>query len=177
MDRKGFTLVEALVVMGIILMLSSFAIFYNRSNEKQLKLAKDQATLVNMLTQAKLLAAERFNEPPGPNLSNCAFGLHFEPATTTYVLFRDLGQDGCSNANGGYDAVSSPPEALETVSLSHRVLFSNIPSSGLDIIFVPPELVVSSTEPFPVNITIQTEEGDFFMTISISAAGQISVIQ
>lgn len=177
---NGFTLVEIMIVIAITVLLSSIAITYNRSGERQIILFRDQALVVGLLNRAKSLAIQKYRDPDisGDYLS-CAFGLHFESGSRDFILFQDFGEGGCSLANYEYGPTDPtqipppPPEELESFSLDSRLEFSGIPAGGLDILFVPPDLDVVSTAGLPVTITIQTIDGSLTTSITVSTAGQI----
>lgn len=171
---KGFTLVETLVVVSIILVLSTMAIVYNRSNERQIALYKDQAILVGLLNRAKAFTAQRYRDPATPDNPACAFGLHLD-SPRSFVLFQDLGDGDCEgvNTNYRYDEGADPTETLEIFSLDPRLEFEAIPGGGLDIFFIPPEINASSSAGLPVSIVIRTPDGALQATTVVSTAGQI----
>ncbi|MCP6720207.1 MAG: prepilin-type N-terminal cleavage/methylation domain-containing protein [Patescibacteria group bacterium] len=180
---NGFTLVEIMVVIAITVLLSSIAITYNRSGERQIVLFRDQALVVGLLNRTKSLAIQKYRDPDiSGDYSTCAFGLHFESGSRDFILFQDFGEGGCSLANYAYgptDPTATPPpplEELESFSLDSKLEFSGIPIGGLDILFVPPELTATTTHAsgFPVTITIQTVGGGSTVPITVfSIAGQI----
>jgi len=173
--RKGFSLFEMVVVVGITVLLSAITITYNRSGERQLILFKDQALVVGLLNRAKSLAIQKYQNPAiTQNKVFCAFGVHFE-APRDIVLFADLGSGSCdpTNANYRYDKGVSPPEALENKSLDARNIFSGLPEGGLDVLFIAPELVATSSADLPVTIMINSSVGSLTSPITVSAVGQI----
>ncbi len=173
---------EMVVVVGITVLLSTIALTYNRSGERQLILFKDQAIVVGLLNRAKSLAIQKYQNPAIPqDKVFCAFGAHFA-APREVILFTDLGCGGCSpaNANYRYDASGvtcggsvASPEALETKALDVRNTLSGLPEEGLDILFIAPELTATSSTDLPVTITIDTVVGGLSSTVTISEAGQI----
>jgi len=174
--RNGFSLLEMVVVVGITVLLSTIALTYNRSGERQFVLFKDQAVVVGLLNRAKSLAIQKYQNPAvvASDKVFCAFGVHFE-APRGIVLFADLGDGGCAstNANYRYDAGAVPPEGLETKSLDVRNGFSGLPGGRLDVLFVAPELTATSSAGLPVTITISSMVGGLSAALTISAAGQI----
>jgi prepilin-type N-terminal cleavage/methylation domain-containing protein len=172
---KGFTLIETLVTISITLVLSGLAIAYNRSSERQIVIYKDQATVIGILNRARSLTAQKYRDPSNPSHITCAFGLHIEPDSRNFVLFQDLGEGGCGPgaANYRYDSGASPSEALETFSLDPRLRFDGVPISGLDIFFIPPDITASSSTDLPVAFTIGTNDGQFAVTTTVAAGGQI----
>lgn len=177
---RGFTLVETMVAIAITLVLSTIVLSYNRSSEKQIVLFRDQAVVIGVLNRAKSLAIEKFNSDPNV----CAFGVHFDQNLSTFVLFQDLSLGGASepvfgcrdyaqgtyNSNLRYDGGS---ELFESFSLDPRLEFGAIPSNGLDILFIPPEINVTSTEVLPVTINIKTKDNSASASITIGQGGQI----
>ncbi len=173
---KGFTLVETFIVISITLLLSALAFTYNRSSERQIALFKEQAVIVGLLNRAKSLAIQKYQNPATPQFLTCAFGLHFEANSPNYILFQDLGQGSCGPdvSNYRYDSTSNPPEALETFSLDPKVEFVNL-ASDLDILFVPPELNIISTQQLPVKVTLGTKDKMSTVSITVAEGGQITI--
>lgn len=174
-SRDGFSLFEMVVVIGITALLSTIAVTYNRSGERQLAIFKDQAVVVGLLNRAKSLAIQKYQNPAiTQDWVFCAFGLHLE-APREIILFTDLGSGSCdpTNANYRYDEGVTPPEALETKALDVRNVFSGLPEGGLDILFIAPELVATSSADLPVTFTINSTVGGLTSLVTVSAAGQI----
>jgi|SRR3989344_6268422 len=173
----GFTLIETLVVISITIILAGVLLVYNRSNEGQIVLYRDQAVIVGLLNRAKSLAIQKYREPAFSDYSACAFGVHFEPSPSRdFVLFQDLGLGGCTAGRVyAYNDGAVPPEELQRISLDSRLRFVGIPASGLDILFVPPEVSILTNSPdgLPIAITVETNDGKFVSTATIGAAGQI----
>lgn len=175
--KTGFTLVETMIAVAIALILSTMLLTYNRSSEKQIVLFREQAILVGFLNRAKTLAVEKFNREPRV----CAFGIYFPSnAPDKFILFQDLqpeGSDpvfGCRdeegnfNTNFRYDA----GEEFESFTIDSRLKFVDVPAD-LAIAFVPPELSVVSSAPLPVNIKIETFDGEGSASITVGEIGQI----
>ncbi len=177
---RGFTLVETMVAIAITLVLSTIVLSYNRSSEKQIVLFRDQAIIIGILNRAKALAIEKFNSDPNV----CAFGVHFDEDLSTFILFQDLNMRavsepifGCRdytlgvfNTNFKYDGGS---ELFETFSLDPRLRFDSLPPNGLDVVFIPPEISVTSTELLPITITVKIKDGSASVPITIGEGGQI----
>lgn len=174
--ESGFTLIETAVVMGIVIFLSAMALTYNRASERQLAVFKDQAMIVGLLNRAKSLAIQKYRNPDIIGKTSCAFGVHFSSVAPQLTLFQDLGDVyPCSSddTNYRYDSVSSPPEKIESFNLDPRIVFSGLPGGGLDILFIPPELNVTSTLDLPAAVVLETTDGQLTTTITISVGGQI----
>ena len=77
----GFTLVETLVVIGILMLLTTSLIAYTRSSGKQIVLYTEQAKLIGALNKAKSLALQR-------NMAEsvCAYGIRFTGSNTYEIV-------------------------------------------------------------------------------------------
>lgn len=167
--KRGFTLIEILVVLGIMAMLTSIAILYSRTSEQQIILFKEQAKAVSVISRAKSLAIQTFAAAPGV----CGYGVRFN-SDGTYILFRDLPETGadCGSADQRY---SGEAENFETNQLDPALRFSEL---GLDeILFIPPDPLVLIT-PAPTNsaaiIKIGIQGGATESIIKVSKAGQVT---
>jgi len=77
----GFTLVETLVVISIMMLLTTTLIAYTRSSGKQIALSTEQAKLIGMLNRAKSLALQRDTAE-----QFCAYGIRFNPPSTYEIV-------------------------------------------------------------------------------------------
>lgn len=157
---RGFTLVEMMVVVGIMTLLSSILITYDRTSELQVLLYRDQSVVVGVLNRVKALAIQKYYE--GGSEEACAFGVHFSPPRT-YTIFQDL-KPTCNN-------ILDAGEGLETFFLNPRAEFGTITSN--DIVFIPPDLVRGSAN--DTDEVVEIVAGPFKARIIISFAGQITV--
>lgn len=172
MKRGGFTILEMLVVIGITVLLSSLAISYNRSSGRQLSVFREEARMVNLVNRAKVLAMERFNEPPADGVSVCGVGFRTENAKD-FLLFQDFDASGnCDNSDYAY---SGPDEDIENFTLGDQIEFTGDAAAGLEVMFIPPHLRVTSTQAFPVSFQIVNTQGSESVTVSVSAAGQVTI--
>lgn len=174
--KHGYSLVEVLVVVGVTIFLSGLILAYNRSSEKQVVLYRDQAVIIGLLNRAKSLAAQRYNAAGSSTEVPCAFGLHFDEASNKFILFQDIGPGSCDVPRTvGFDGVS-PLEEIESFSLDRKLEFVNVPEGGFDIMFISPDLNVSTTltSGFPLSVILRVVGDTLQAPITISSAGQIS---
>ena len=93
--KRGVTLIEMIIVVGIITVLLTILIGYSRETAKNLTLINNQAKLVSLFSRAKSLG-QGFPVDPPVGYMVCGYGIKAEidPGTNEYTgeffLFRDL---------------------------------------------------------------------------------------
>lgn len=166
-NKKGFTVLEMLVVISIVILLSSVLILYSRTGENQIVLFRDQSRLITGLNRAKSLSVQAFN---APDLS-CAFGVHFSKTENAFLIFRDLATN-CRDADHVY---SDAGEIFENYPLSSRIQFGE--TTLTDIVFIPPDPVILIDNDFnktEAMITLETLNGNASLTVRVNNAGQVT---
>jgi prepilin-type N-terminal cleavage/methylation domain-containing protein len=87
MDKKGFTLIEILIVLGITAVLSSLAIVYTHVGQNQISLSIEESKIAQLILEAKELSVATYSS----NGATCAYGVAFNyaspAASSTYSLF------------------------------------------------------------------------------------------
>lgn len=161
--KRGFTLIEMMIVITISAVLMAMVLFYGRGGEKQIILLTEQAKLVNTILRSKSLAVQTFNQPRRP----CGYGVHFVP--NGYVLFKDLAED-CAMSDKKY---SGPDEEVENITLNKVVKF--LPPPLLDILFIPPDPTVILIPPqSEAVLTIATLDETSSLKVKVTEAGQVT---
>ncbi|MEK7162958.1 MAG: type II secretion system protein [Patescibacteria group bacterium] len=173
--KKGFTIVELLVSIGIVALLSAVMLTYSRTGERQIIIFKEQAKIIGVLSRAKSLSIAAFGDT-GTNVP-CGWGVHFDSLGMIMTVFKDLPSDlnmGCLSANNIYDGSSD--EKFEEIKLDNKAIkFGELQLS--DIIFIPPDPLIiidnnlSKTEAL---IKIKTIDDQSERIIKITNAGQIT---
>jgi len=83
--RKGFTLLEMLIVIGISGMLSAIAIVYSSVARNQVALSVETAKIADVILSAKSLAITTYAQ--GGVGTACGYGAAFNVAANTYSVF------------------------------------------------------------------------------------------
>ena len=177
MSNKGFTTIELLVNISLVLLLSGLVITYNRIGERQIIFIKERAKFVDTLYKAKSLSVQTFSDTVTP----CGFGVEIANDLREYILFRDLPNDDngeCSSADNSYLSRSNEDELIERNFLEEGIEF-NVPGiQPYSIVFIPPDpdVVISSLgDPRrEIRITMK-DEHDSESTIIVTKFGQINV--
>ncbi len=137
-SNEGFSIIEILAVMAIIVTISGIAIVNWRSGEKQYALQRAASKLSQDIRRAEELAmsTKQFQGqvPEG------GYGVFFKVSEKDhYILFADL------NNNNHYDP--GLDGLVEDIPLEKEIQISQLsPSSPLHITFTPPEPTVTITQ-------------------------------
>lgn len=171
-NDRGFTLIESLVVIGILSLLTSMLLFYNRGTETQISLLKEKASITSALFKAKDLSLANFTM--GDSLSNvCGYGVHFEK--TRYFIYRDLFRD-CAASDRIYSKDDENEILKDDIfTLSSSLNLTNL--ADLDIFFLPPiPQVYFDGHPATgeKEVVLSNLERNIEGKIIINSAGQIS---
>jgi len=179
-ENGGFTYLEMLIVIGIIVLFASFIITYNHVSERQLILVKDQAIIVSALQKAKSNALATFSEAG----VSCGFGVHFSSSTipNQLVIYKNTPQTTSTNSLALCLAMdhSYQPAVLssttEIIYLDKTIRFKSV--SSTDVFFVPPDPTIfidnSSSTPASI-IEIETIDGLATKAVKVSNFGQITI--
>jgi prepilin-type N-terminal cleavage/methylation domain-containing protein len=169
--KNGFTLIEMLVVIGIISILSGIFIVYSRTGEQQIVLFKEQAKVMAAVSRAKILGISAFRESSTEAGSSCGYGVHIE-LPNTVIIFKDIAQN-CELSDQRYTP-ANPSEKFESFQLDPRVKL-DVMTSLTDIVFIPPDpSVVITPDQDQAVIVIKTIDDKSSATIKVNSAGQIS---
>lgn len=165
--KAGFTVLEMMVVISIMILLSSVLILYSRTGENQIVLFRDQSRLITGLNRAKSLSIQSFDV----SSPSCAFGVHLSKAENAFLIFRDLATD-CQNADHIY---TDSGELFESYQLSPRLKFGEITLT--DIVFIPPDpktLIDNDSNKTEAAIVLETLNGNTSLEVKINNVGQIT---
>ena len=163
--NKGFTLIELVVVIGIIVLLTALTLPNYRAGDKQLSLQRSVSKLSQDLRRAQEMAMSSREFIGAPPTFRGGYGIYFNLSQPgQYILFADL-----DNEND-YDT----GEAVETLVLESKIIIDSLsPSGPLTIVFIPPDpTIVFSPDAAIASITVINEETK---TVQINKAGLIAI--
>jgi len=178
----GFTLIEMVAVVGIIVILSAIVLVNYRSGDSQLALLRSANKLSQDIRRAQEMAmsAEEVN-----NKVYDRYGIHFDinpgvpDGKKSYILFGDDG------GNGAYQG-DPPDKPIETVNFEKNVEINQILASAggsensvqkISITFQPPDpttYILESGEN-KIVVKIQLISGSNTKTVVVNKAGLIYV--
>ena len=173
---RGFTLIEMLVVMGLVLILITISAMYNRSVGRQVIVIREHAKVLSAFVRARS-AGLTIPKTDSSGGYICAYGVRVDSAARTIILFKDLGgllPGSCVSANHVYDGDS---ETLERIVLDATVNMTAI--NIQDIVFIPPsgEVIITNEGGAVVQsatITVTGVEDGLSRSVKINTFGQIT---
>jgi len=87
-SRRGFTIVELLVVMAISAMLAGIAITYSNISKNQIALSVEASKIGGTLYRTKDLAIATYNAPARPgSTKTCGYGMLIDSKNNNYSIF------------------------------------------------------------------------------------------
>ncbi len=173
----GFTIIEMLVILGVLALLSGVLIVYSRSGEMASNLIRQSAKMVADINRAKNLSitTTTFTNSFGQNLKPCGYGVYFDTNSIPdqYIIFADTSSDCGSSL---YQRVSDGSNDLEVIPI--------LPSFSLEIgnvqqiFFLPPdpEVFFTTLDGSNINeaeIEIRSEKGAI-IGVRVNKTGQVS---
>jgi prepilin-type N-terminal cleavage/methylation domain-containing protein len=86
-NKKGFTLIEILIVLAITALLSGLAIVYTHVGQNQISLSIEESKIAQLILEARELSIATYSS----NSATCAYGVAFDyaspAASSSYSLF------------------------------------------------------------------------------------------
>ncbi len=172
--EKGFTLIETLVVVSILMLMTSMLVLYNRTGERQILLLREKARLISVIFRAKSLALNTFIEDEAA----CGYGVHIGPSASSgqagYFIFRDKAIN-CRMSDRVYTDATDEIVSGSEVQLDPALQFKQ--TDITDIVFVPPNPAVFLNGGQGMRegaIALASIDNKSRVTIIITNAGQIS---
>ena len=172
--RGGFTLIEIVVVMGIIAILSSMMLGYSQRNSRQVLLATSQAKLASMFARAKFLSIQSFFYSGPQDEIVCGHGVGIDVDAKRVFIFQDIIDGGlCSRDIDDYE-FDGGDRILEG-ELNQLQLADNgidIATDSEYIIFIPPEPLVKFSGSGRESSVVISDE-NLSLGITVTENGQI----
>lgn len=166
-DKKGFTIIELVIVIGIISILSIIIIPSYHAGQNQFALQRSAHKLAQDLRKAQEMAMSS-NEISGKNPTG--YGIDFKKSRSNYyILFANL------NSNTQRDGSD---QDLETIELESKIIISDLsPSNNFSILFSPPDPItwVNNSSSKTAEITLSIQGTNETKIVRVNPAGLIEV--
>ena len=193
-SRSGFTIVELLVIIAVMVIIATVTLVYNGSGRNEVNLSVQSAKIAGLLLQAKQLAIASYDT--GSSLV-CGYGVYFDIPNQAYSLFAysPQGAAECPDLSTLESSSTWLWHAGDAAKYSAEVWQVPIPAgltmttgtvanpSVETVIFYPPNpatVMVSADNgknfesTSTLYVDLQTVDGQAKASISISPAGQVN---
>jgi len=165
--QKGFTLIELIIVMVIIVILSTLVLANYRDGQKRYALVQSAQQLASDLRRAQNMAMNGI----GITATRQGYGIYTQKDRTYYLIYSN------SNASQSYQPSD---ELIETVNLANNVKITDVSISNnkADIYFESPDPITyikSPGNPNSVTITLGMDGFANTETVTVTLAGVIQV--
>ncbi len=168
--RRGFALVELIVVVGVTALLAGVLVSYNSQSRSQVALSVERAKIAQVIGRARSLAISTYLQNP----TDCGFGVSFDYGPARNYSLVQFSNATCVDLTGG----TLTPR--ETFRLDPAVEFgSGVNQVGL-LIFVPPDPTLLMEDPAGAplagtgKIYLAARGGASPIALDVGFAGQIS---
>ena len=172
--KRGFTLIEIIVVVAIVTFLSGYLLVYTGRSRSQITLSIEQSKLIQIIARSKALAISTYSNPRAP----CGYGVRMRYGENAYALYR-YDSDDCGGISS-VDTASAGYAEFQTFLLPQGIVFVDGEARIETALFVPPDptvflwsdggILLSSSG----NIYLETKDGSARASVSMNPGGQIS---
>lgn len=191
LSRRGVTLLEVVVTLGVIGMLSSVVIGYGRETREQITFMRAEIRAMNLFVRARSMAVSSFLEggldndvPAGQKI--CGYGVHLDQTTQELFIFRELSSD-CAMADriysGADERIEGTDYSIQFKNQMVKVVSSSESPDLQDVIFIPPDPIIILNNDPELNDVYMTLEATGHNgtkrkgTIDISDVGKVKLLQ
>ncbi|KKS44827.1 MAG: hypothetical protein UV48_C0009G0025 [Candidatus Azambacteria bacterium GW2011_GWA2_42_9] len=170
--KNGFSLIEILVVLAIIMLMAGIVTF-NISSQRQnsaLFRSAQKLSLDLRRVQNYALSSKNFRISGVP----CGWGIHFySPNSSSYTIFADTAASlNCSDRD--FIRSIDGSEDFETINLDAGIIISSLSNGLSDIVYTPPQpSVVFIPDQTTASIVLSNRFST--KTININKSGLISL--
>ena len=178
--NKGFTIIELLVVISVIIILTAIVLISYRSGQQQFALQRSANKLAQDIrrTQEMAMSARECTHPtacPAGGVPLGGYGIYMEKEASQIRNYK-IYADGDNNEK--YDS----GEEIETIYLEDGVEFQSVqPANKMSVNFKPPDPTIElrdQTGADKTNVTIiiaLTADSSKTKTILVNRAGRIEI--
>jgi len=162
--QRGFTLVELLVSIFIIVLMSGIILANYRQSGQQFALQRSANKLAQDIRRAQEMAMGAAEHAGCPADYKYGYGIYLIATESGhYILFAD-----CDNGED-YDS----GEMVEDIKFESGVKIKTLSGDPLTITFTPPDPKITISSPAPATITLGNDSQT--KTITLNSAGLIEI--
>lgn len=172
---RAFTLVETMIVAGMIVILSAILIGYSSQGSKQLILASSEAKILSLVSRAKFLSVETFFAGQSEGETQiCAYGVKVDRSGGEIFIFQDRASE-CP-ADDRYDSESDLRLGgeINEVILEPTVMRMTDATTLDNLVFIPPDPDVKiNNGAASASVVVELTDGSGDFTVTVNNVGQV----
>ncbi len=179
--KRGFTLLEIIVVIGIIVILSGIFIGFSQESRNQIMLNVEKARVVNLFSRAKSFALTGYTNPPSLP-PPCSYGVKFSSSSYTLFEYTPPAPESCDDIESITSIVLIGIREAEKTDFNSKIKIDSASADSLGyIVFIPPNLLTKLFDQngnemsAPAKIYLKTVNGSATSEIVVSSLGQINL--
>lgn len=177
--KKGFTIIEFLIVISIIGIFSAITFPNYRSTQQQLVLQRSASKLAQDIRKVQEMAISAKECPPSicggsEPIIPPGYGIYLHQGDSDYLLYADVNPaDGNEKYDSGNDKV------VETIEMEKGIEIKSVSPASMSINFKPPDpkVRISGTggDFTEAIITLGVKDTSFEKEVKVNKAGLIYV--
>lgn len=171
--RKGFTVIELLVVIFIIITLNSISFVYYREGEKQLTFQRTVSKILQDIRRVQEMTIAGKKCPANVSCGqNTLYGIEFSKNSSSYFLYIDL------NGNGLFDQSSDhllEEGKLEAGTKIEEIKINDTFQDKISLTFLPPDpITLINGNPVFSTADIKITRGNANWLIKVNKFGLVA---
>ncbi len=179
-DRRGFTMIEMLIVVAVTAMLSSFLLLYNSTSRQQVALFVERAKMSQVMQKAKSFSIASYATTD----EACGYGVEVNYDTRSYFIFKYAKPpaSSCEEITIIGTSENDPniqPLTSYTYELNNALVFDRPADAIESVLFIPPDpRVLVRTGDIILRsggIYMATRDHSAKASVLVGVAGQISI--
>ena len=140
--QSGFTIIELLTVIFIILFLSGMVLANYHTGNSQLSLELEANKVASDIRTVQEMGLSAPAVPGFADQVIGGYGIHFSKNDQSYVFFVDTSPAG---GDGQYESGSGGDTVLQTVAMDPSYYIVSVDTDAVSVLFLPPEPATNIT--------------------------------
>jgi prepilin-type N-terminal cleavage/methylation domain-containing protein len=183
MAKRGFTLIEILIVISIISVLSTIMLGYSRSSSQQILLTKLVTQTEALISNARFNSIQTFFNDPDSVI--CAHGVVFNKEEKEARVFQLIKSGGpCSENPDDYyyssNSFEQPPWLLDgtlnQLDFNSDQIATTLGGDLSEIVFIPPDpiIIINGSAQGPSK-ALEINVGEMSGKVTVTNYGQVDI--
>ena len=128
--RRGFTLIELMIVLAISAFLTTIVIAYSNVSQNSVSLSVEETTIAQEIAHARTLAISTYASSSNATVGNyhaCGFGVEFDYVHNKYslVAYAPAAAQSAPVGNGACPTLGTPNNVEQSVTSTDLIQYGN----------------------------------------------------